>query len=284
MPLVSSLGQIFRPRLTFFRPYRTGLEPRRKCAAQALDLAAKSRAAAQEKLLFGPCRHYIARSGFLENGTVRIQSRFATAFVCLAMGAPAPAQVAPPLPTPTGRPLAIDFGTDPVLRLRRQQAGFDRFRAAIAAAVENHPGTAESAAAEDEALGVLEEARSAQLPTVDLNVTSYRVVARDFSMDPFNIIERSRPVQRTDALLSVQQVLFDFGATARRITAAGARLRAAGADLEAAADRVAVNAVAAWYDVFAYRALVALTEAFVASQRDLRGAVEARIRQGVSAE
>jgi adhesin transport system outer membrane protein len=251
---------------------------------QALDLTAKSRAAAQEKLVFGPFPHYIARSGFLENGTVRIQSRFATAFVCLAMGAPAHAQVAPPLPAPTGRPLAIDFGTDPVLRLRHQQAGFDRFRAAIAAAVENHPGTAESAAAEDEALGVLEEARSAQLPTVDLNVTSYRVVARDFSMDPFNIIERSRPVQRTDALLSVQQVLFDFGATARRVTAAGARLRAAGADLEAAADRVALGAVAAWYDVFAYRALVALTEAFVASQRDLRAAVEVRIGQGVSAE
>ena len=59
----------------------------------------------------------------------------------------------------------------------------------------------------------------------------------------------------TDALLSVQQTLFDFGANARRITAAGARLRAAGADLEAAADRVALGAVAAWYDVFAYRAI-----------------------------
>jgi len=123
-----------------------------------------------------------------------------------------------------------------------------------------------------------------QLPTVDLNVTSYRVLSRAFSNDPFNIIERSRPRQRTDALLSVQQTLFDFGASARRITAAGARLRAAGADLEAAGDRVALGAVAAWYDVFAFRSLVSLTEAFVASQRDLRAAVEIRIRQGVSAE
>ena len=110
------------------------------------------------------------------------------------------------------------------------------------------------------------------------------MISRNFSNDPFNIIERSRPRQRTDALLSVQQTLFDFGASARRITAAGARLRAAGADLEAAADRVALGAVAAWYDVFAFRSLVSLTEAFVASQRDLRAAVEVRIRQGVSAE
>jgi len=180
--------------------------------------------------------------------------------------------------------MTIDFASDPVLRLRRQQAGFEPFRAVIAAAVERHPGTAESAANEDEALAVLEEARAAGLPTVDLNVTSYRVLSRDFSMDPFNIVERSRPRQRTDAILTVQQVLFDFGATARRITAAGARLRSAGADLEAAADRVALGAVAAWYDVFAYRALVGLTEAFVASQRDLRDAVQIRIREGVSAE
>ncbi len=215
---------------------------------------------------------------------MRIQSRFAVAFVCLAASAPARPQAAAPLPAPTGRPLTIDFSTDPVLRLRRQQSGFEQFRTAIASAVERHPGTAESAAAEDEALAVVEEARAAALPSVDLSVTSYRVIARDFSQDPFNIIERSRPQQRTDAILSVQQLLFDFGATARRITAAGARLRAAGADLETAADRVALNAVAAWYDVFAYRALVGLTEAFVASQRDLRAAVQVRIREGVSAE
>ena len=218
---------------------------------------------------------------------MRIQSRFATAFVCLAASASALCQTVPApqtLPGPTGEPMTIDFARDPVLRLRREQAGFETFRAAIAAAVEHHPGTLESAANEDEALAVLEEARAAGLPTVDLNVTSYRVLSRDFSDDPFNIIERSRPRQRTDALLSIQQVVFDFGATARRITAAGARLRAAGADLEYAADRIALGAVASWYDVFAYRALVSLTDAFVANQRDLRAAVETRIREGVSAE
>ena len=196
----------------------------------------------------------------------------------------APAPAARELPVASGRPMDIDFDADPVLRLSRAQAGFEPFRAAIAHAVENHPGTLEAAAGEDEALGALEEARSAELPTVDLSVTSYRVLSRDFSDDPFNIIERSRPRQRTDALLSVTQTLFDFGATQRRILAAGARLRAAGADLEAQADRVALNAIGAWYDVFAYRAMVALTEAFAANQRDLRAAVQIRVREGVSAE
>ncbi len=197
--------------------------------------------------------------------------------------APAPDGVRA-LPAPTGRPLEIDFRNDPVLRLRHVETTFERFRAAIASAVENHPGTLEAAAGEDEALGALEEARIGQLPTVDLNATSYRVLSRDFSDDPFNIIERSRPRQRTDVSLSVTQTLWDFGAANRRVMAAGARLRAAGADLEAQADRIALNAIAAWYDVFAYRAMLTLTQAFAANQRELRQAVELRIRQGVSAE
>ena len=208
--------------------------------------------------------------------------RFSALAAALAVGAPALAQA--PLPPPTGRPLDIDFAADPVLRLRHQQTSFAEFREAIAAAVEQHPGIEEAAAAEDEAMGVVREARSYQRPTVDLNVTGYRVLSREFSNDPTNIIERSRPEQRTDAILTVSQTIFDFGATARRVSAAGARLRAAGAELEQSADSIALNAIAAWYEVFGYRVLVDLTQAFLASQHDLRAAVEERIRQGVSAD
>jgi len=221
---------------------------------------------------------------------VRTNFRFATAVAWLAVSASALAQpyasTPPPnaLPVPTGQPMAIDFNADPVLRLRREQVDAELFRTIVADAVERHPGTAESAAGEDEAVAALEEARQARIPTIDLSVTSYRVLSREFSDDPFNIIERSRPRQRTDAIASVTQTLFDFGATTQRILAAGARLRGASADIEVAADRVALSAIAAWYDLFAYRALVGLTEAFVASQRDLRAAVEIRIREGVSAE
>lgn len=216
-----------------------------------------------------------------------------TILLSMAMAAAALAQEPPPrpalpvtasLPEPSGRPLQIDFAADPILRLRRQQVDFETFRTAIATAVESHPATAEGAAGEDEALAALEQAEETRLPTVDINLQSYRVLARDFSNDPTNIIERSRPIQRTDALLSVQQSIFDFGAGARRVAAAGARLRAAAAELEASADRVALNAIASWYEVFGYRSLVALTAAFRDSQRELRSAVEERIAQGVSAE
>ena len=204
----------------------------------------------------------------------------------LAFGLPALAQTPPPaaLPDPTTDPLRIDPATDPILKLARTEADPAVFRAVVEGAVERHPATQESEATTDEVRAILAEAHERRMPSVDLNVSSYRVLARDFSNDPNNIIERSRATNRTDAQLSVQQTVFDFGASAARVSAAGARLRAAAAEAEATADRIALSTVAAWYDVFAFRALVEVTEGFVANQQELREAVAERIRQGISAE
>lgn len=173
---------------------------------------------------------------------------------------------------------------DPVLALRDQHIDPDQFRAAIQATVRRHPSTAEAAAVEEEARLGVKGARQLLLPRIDISASSYRVIAREFSNDPLNIIERSRPDHRTDVSVSAQQVLFDFGATEKQIRAATDRLRAARADSEASTDRVAVSAIAAWYDVFGYRALVALVKSYIADQEEVRVGVERRIKQGVAAE
>jgi adhesin transport system outer membrane protein len=188
------------------------------------------------------------------------------------------------LPGPSTTPLSIDLSKDPILQLARSQASPELFRSVVATAVENHPASQEARATSAEADAVVAEARERRLPSIDLNVSSYRVISREFSNDPQNVLERSRPSHRTDAQLTIQQTIFDFGASAERVLAAGARLRAAAAEAEVSADRVALSTVAAWYDVFAYRALVALSESFVAGQKELREAVAERVRLGASAE
>jgi adhesin transport system outer membrane protein len=189
----------------------------------------------------------------------------------------------PGLPAPSNDPLNIDVSADPILRLAREEASEEEFRRIIAAAVKRHPGVLEYEAASAEARAVRAEAIERRLPSIDMNISSYRVIARDFSNDQENIIERSRPSNRTDAQMTIQQNVYDFGASESRVRAAGARLRAAAAEAEAGADRIALGAVGAWYDVFAARALVAVTEGFVANQRELREAVAERIRLGASA-
>ena len=179
--------------------------------------------------------------------------------------------------------MTIDLAADPVLRLGRASGSADAFRAAIAAAVARHPAVAEAQAEESAAVAVRREARAGLFPLVDASFATNQSIKRQFSNDIDTIVERSRAQRRTDATLNVQQPLFDFGATESRIDAATARLRAAGSEIEVTADSVALRAIAAWCDLFGFRALVTLGTSFVRRQQELKRAVEERVAQGLSA-
>ena len=197
-----------------------------------------------------------------------------------------PVPVAPvpvELPAPTGDPLAIDPAADPVLRLARATTAPAAFRATIAAAVARNPAYDEALAVRAEALGARNEARARQLPVADLSFSSFKIISRQFSNDPQNLLERQRPDHRTDATARVQQLLVDFGASAYRINAANRRVEAAADGIEDAQAQLALRAVAVWYAVYDGRALVQLAQGFAANQRSLRGALELRVRQGVAA-
>lgn len=188
------------------------------------------------------------------------------------------------LPSPSEYPLLPDLKNDPVLNLRRQPGGVEVFRSTIVAAIHNHPIAAESEALERQAVAVLDEANELRLPSLDANISSYSVISRAFSNDPENILERSRPSRRTDALLSANLPVFDFGASSSRIAAAKSRIAKAGYNLENAKAGIALNAIGSWYEVFGYRAIISIFETFIENERNLRQLVAERIQLGGDAE
>ncbi len=213
--------------------------------------------------------------------SMRICTRILLAATLLPAG-PVLAQAA--LPAASGEPLSVSAETDPLLTLTRRAETPDDFRAAIAAAVARNPGVAEAEAYLDEARARRREAQMGLVPDLEIGFSARQSVARNFSNDPDNLIERSRSRGRADATFSLQQPILDFGATSARIVAAGHRLRAAAWEIDVSAERTALAAIAAWYDVFAYRALVELAESFLESQTEFRASVAARIASGVNAE
>jgi adhesin transport system outer membrane protein len=173
---------------------------------------------------------------------------------------------------------------DPLIALLRTTAPTALMQQILAETIARAPEATEAEATRDEAGAALGEAKAARRPTVDLTITSYKVLSRNFGNNIENVIEEARPGHRTDQLLNVDQLLLDGGSTNARIGAARDRLRAAETDIVGAQDRIALQTLASWYDVFTYRSLVALSTAFAASQRELRVMVQERIRRGVSAE
>ena len=190
----------------------------------------------------------------------------------------------PSLPEPQSRPLAIDFANDPVLGLGEAKADPETFRTIVVSALEQSPTEREAEAREIAARARIGEARSGYLPTIDVGVSAFKTIERNFSNDPFNLIERSRPRERIDFTFSVAQPLIDFGRTDGQVRSAAAMLRAAGYERQARAGEVAGDMVVTWTQVFGYQALVRLIEGFVAAQDGLEASVETRIERGVSAE
>lgn len=187
------------------------------------------------------------------------------------------------LPLPVADPLSLSPADDPVLALSRTAVDREAFRAVIDAVVRRAPLLAESVAQRQESEAARNEARARQYPNVDVSLSHFEVVSRAFSNDPQNILERQRPQFRTDGILRITQPVIDFGASDARIRAGNARLLAASAAVEDTGARIALQAIAAWYNVFAYRTLVRLSESFTAGQGVIRAQVDDRIRAGATA-
>lgn len=201
----------------------------------------------------------------------------------IAVRAQAPTGV-PQLPQRSRDPVNDPLANDPILRLGRETAGPDALAALVRRTVERAPFAAEAIASGEEAAAALAEARAVRTPSVDISITGYQVLSRNFRGSDRNVIERVRPSRRTDVLVNAEQLLLDAGGATNRIGAASERLRSAEAEVENAQDRVALDTIAAWYDVFTFRALTGLAGAFVGSQSDIRSLVRERIARGVSAE
>ncbi len=208
-------------------------------------------------------------------------SRSALLAVALSCAAPVSAQTAPAsLPSPTGAPQSIDPATDPLLGFVHRTVPDADFRARVGRAIEKHPSVQEAINVQREARQVRAEVRSGLMPRVDAQLNGDYSVARNFSNDPDNIIERSRPRARADANVTAEQLLLDFGATSARVAAASARIRGAEAEVRSTASDAGLRAVAAYYDVLAYQTLVDLGQDFIKRHQQILEDTRFRFQQG----
>lgn len=206
-------------------------------------------------------------------------------FVAL-MGAAAPAFSAPPpvLPEPSRDPLSVDDTHDPLLEFAQRTSDEDVFAQTIRAAVDRSPRNAVADAAVRVAAAQRFGAVGQLLPSGQVSATAYGVLDRYYSGSNATIIERSRPRSRTDLNFQLDQLVFDWLASPSRLRAASARLAGAREDQTAERDRIALEVIAAWSDVFTYRAVVALIDAAALADSRLRGQIRERIVLGASSE
>lgn len=197
------------------------------------------------------------------------------AWLLLAAAAPDRAVLPPPAPVPLA-----DGARDPLLDYADTTGADAAFAAALGTAVARAPEVREAVAVVAETVGVRQEVRAALRPRADVDLTAQRVISRDFSSDPDNILERSRPRERADAVLTAEQLIFDFGAARNRLRAQDARGAAARAQVELTAAETALELASQWYELWLAGSRADLADALVARHRAILADTRARAAGG----
>ena len=189
------------------------------------------------------------------------------------------------LPEPTSDPLTIEIERDPLLSLTKTSASPGEFRETVQKAVALHPALDEASSYAQQARFGLYETRAVTHPSAELSISGFQVIDRDFSGGGLdNIVERTRASRRFDQYASINQLVTDFGASSQRIKAAGDTLRAASLSVDDTAARVALRTIAAWYDVYILRTVLAISQSYRRDQEASKAAISDRVREGASAE
>jgi len=179
--------------------------------------------------------------------------------------------------------IAVESDADRVLE--RRAAGEARaavFTGAVRDALLSHPRYGAFMAAIDSSKTQIREARAGYFPTLSVGVTSRfsRFSSADQDLDG-NVRDEGFEFD-SDALLTVQQNVFDGGATAAqvRVAKAGTRVEAA-SSTEGLAD-LAVRAIEAWHDVLRERMRHELALRQLAAHKTILARVTLRYERGAA--
>lgn len=183
-----------------------------------------------------------------------------------------------------GRPaMGSDGWLEPALSiddfLKRDFALSTDFIEMIRSAVDNYPAVASAEFKKGEASAQMDQASAVIFPQVNGSYGPARELATA------NALNSTYPQgNRLDATLSVSQLLFDFGASFKKIDAAGFRLEAQEAAFKAQRSALTLKAVTVWLELIRARKQLAVTIGFGRKISALATAVEARTKAGRAPE
>jgi adhesin transport system outer membrane protein len=159
-------------------------------------------------------------------------------------------------------------------------AGESEFNRAVQAAIALHPTLHAETAGAAAARAETRAARAALYPRLSANLDADFVIDRQFAAGTTNVVESLRPDNQVNGGLTASQLVFDGGAAFARIRSAKARHRASDKTIDARINDLALTVLAAYHDVAAHQAMLALGADYIARHEKLVADMRERERLG----
>ena len=176
--------------------------------------------------------------------------------------------------------LSSDSG---LLDISMNELEFEAFKERVGKAVANHPSYKSSEASLRAAYAQVEGTKSSLRPQIKLILDSNNAISRKYASDPSNLVERSRSDHKTNARFSLNQLLYDFGATQYDVSRTEALSKASRAELSNTIQELLYSSIRSYIDVASYRSFQDVVESSYLRHKSIKELIQKRFDSGMSA-
>ena len=170
-----------------------------------------------------------------------------------------------------------------LLDISMNQNEFDAFKERVGKALANHPSYKSSEASLVAAFAQVEGTKSSLRPQIKLILDSNNAISRKYASDPSNLVERSRSDHKTNARFSLNQLLYDFGATRYDVSRTEALSKASRAELSNTIQELLYSSIRSYIDVASYRSFQGVVESSYQRHKAIKELIQQRFDSGMSA-
>ena len=158
-----------------------------------------------------------------------------------------------------------------------------KFNKQVSEAVSSHPDYLAALDSLKAAGASLKGSKSNLLPQIRLIIDSNNALDRSFEDGSNNLFEKSRSDHKTDATITVSQLLYDFGSTRNDISKSEAIFEATRADLSTTILNLIYSSVVSYINVSAYSLFTQTIEDSYLRHKEITERIKKKVEGGMSA-
>ena len=172
---------------------------------------------------------------------------------------------------------------DELLSPYMNEAEYKNFIIEVSDAVSAHPEYLSSLDSLRAAGANLKGSKANYLPQIKLIIDSNNLLDKSFEDGSNNLFEKSQSEHKTDARLTVTQLLYDFGATKNDISKSEAQFEAKRAELSSTILNLIYKSVISYINVSAYTIFTNTIEGSYERHTSIKERIELKVEGGLSA-
>ena len=157
------------------------------------------------------------------------------------------------------------------------------FKNKVSLSVTSHPDYLSAKQSLKAASEGIKASKSSLLPQIQLIIDSDNVLDRSFESGQNNLFEKSKSEHKTNASITISQLLYDFGATKSDISKSESIFKATRADLSVAILNLTFQAISSYINVSSYNAYTKVVNSSYERHKLIKERISKKVKGGMSA-